>query len=131
MKTKTHFAFRIEYLGRHRQQHRRALRWRGRLRDSRSNLPGSPPALAKGADHPAAEHPGGACYRVTPPASLRYSSRILLRAMLLGGAGPVGQPSPDTITTAVRLAPRQPLFVAGGGAVVVSGIHSSLGVARP
>jgi hypothetical protein len=50
-----------------------------------------------------------------------------LSAILILGAGPVGQPSPGTITTAVRLAPRQP----SNGAVeaVVSGIHSGLGAA--
>jgi hypothetical protein len=42
------------------------------------------------------------------------------RAILILGAEPVGQPSPDTITTAVRLAPRPPLVLAVEA--VVSGI---------
>ncbi len=44
------------------------------------------------------------------------------------GAGPVGQPSPDTITTAVRLAPRQ--YSLGGGAVVPMSKQDEMGAAK-
>jgi hypothetical protein len=49
---------------------------------------------------------------------------LLGRAKQQIGAGPVGQPSPDTLTTAVRLAPRQSLVRAVEA--VVSGIPSGL-----
>jgi hypothetical protein len=48
------------YLGRHRRQHRGARCWRGRFRGGGGDLPGSRGALACGAHHSAAGHPGGA-----------------------------------------------------------------------
>jgi hypothetical protein len=62
------------------------------------------------------------------PATSDGGNPSCMRAIVIEGAGPVGQPSPDTITTAVRLAPRQPLVRAVEA--VVSGIHSGLGTAR-
>src|SRR5215468_10198173 len=76
-------------------------------------------------------HRGGAVSLIraqipeTEPATIDRGPLPAQRAILILGAGPVGQPSPDTITTAVRLAPRQPLVRAVEA--VVSGIHSGLG----
>jgi hypothetical protein len=50
----------------------------------------------------------------TGPATSDRGPLPAQRAILILGAEPVGQPSPDTITTAVRLAPR-PLPRPGGG----------------
>jgi hypothetical protein len=58
MKTKTYFAFRVDIWDDAGRQHR--CRWRGRLRGGGSDLPGSRGALASGAHHPTAGHPGGA-----------------------------------------------------------------------
>jgi hypothetical protein len=54
MKTKTHFAFRLDIWDADANTYRRACCRRGRLRGGRSDLPGRRGALARGAHYPAA-----------------------------------------------------------------------------